>query len=257
MWKITDTDEYYIKNPGHAGRKLMLEEEAFDTSDKGEVLRIMKHLVTHKTPAREYAMMRTGDKYTEDLGIQDFKEMRREMTSFDTQMMKVLEDKGGQEGFMPDMQVRIHKNYETDPNIFAGILAWRMIEDLDNMIIDAFPTIESNKLHKLIKDGPDSIRRSVDMFNWLVSTDKSVAQLMQLGEDDKQMKRLSTIPVMSIIEKKFTEQRWENFRSEVRKYRENDNEKFKWNSLSTSLKNIHICNSGEDNLPSVLIPEDM
>ena len=64
---------------------------------------------------------------------------------------------------------------------------------------------------------------------------------------------------MSIIEEKFTEQRWENFRAEVRKYREKDNdkEKFKWNSLSTSLKNIHIRNSGEDSLASVLIPEDM
>jgi hypothetical protein len=99
----------------------------------------------------------------------------------------------------------------------------------------------------------------VDMFNWLLSIDKSVAQLMQLGEDDKQIKRSSTIPVMSIIIKKFTEQRWENFRAEVRKYREkeNDKEKYKWNSLSTSLKNIHIRNSGEDNLANVLIPEDM
>ena len=133
-----------------------------------------------------------------------------------------------------------------------------MIEDLDNMSIDELATIESNKLHNLIKDGPDSIRKSVDMFNWVVSIDKSVAQLMQLGEDDKQIKRLATIPVMSIIEKKFTEQRWENFRAEVRKYREKDNDKerFKWNSLSTSLKNIHIRNSGEDNLASVLMPED-
>ncbi len=88
-------------------------------------------------------------------------------------------------------------------------------------------TIESNKLHNLIKDGPDSIRKSVDMFNWLVfvSIDKSVAQLMQLGEDDKQIKSLATIPVMSIIEKKFTEQRWEYFRAEIRKYREKDNDK--------------------------------
>ncbi len=195
MKKSTDTDEYYIKNPGHAGRKLLLEEEAFDTSDKGEVLKILQHLVSHKATAREYAMLRTGDKYTEDLAMQDFKEIRREMTSFNAQMMKVLEDKDGQEGFMADIQVRIRKNYGTDPNIFAGILAWRMIEE----------------------------------------------------------------PVMSIIEKKFTEQRWENFRAEVRKYREKDNdkEKFKWNSLSTSLKNIHIRNSGEDNLASVLIPEDM
>ncbi len=46
---------------------------------------------------------------------------------------------------------------------------------------------------------------------------------------------------------------------EVRKYREKDNdkEKFIWNSISTSLKNINIHNSGEDNLASVLIPEDM
>ena len=176
-------------------------------------------------------MLRKGDKYTEDLAIQDFKEIRREMASFNAQMMKVLEDKDGQEGFMADIQVRIRKNYGTDPNIFAGILAWRMIEDLDNMSIDELATIESNKLHNLIKDGPDSIRKSVDMFNWVVSIDKSVAQLMQLGEDDKQIKRLVTIPVMSIIEKKFTEQRWENLRSVVRKYREKDNdkEKFKWN----------------------------
>ncbi len=89
------------------------------------------------------------------------------------------------------------------------------ISTLDNMSIDELATIESNKLHNLIKDGPDSIRRSVDMFNWLVSIDKSVAQLMQLGEDDKQIERLATIPVMSIIEKKFTEQRWENYRAEV------------------------------------------
>ena len=141
---------------------------------------------------------------------------------------------------------------------FAGILAWRMIEDLDNMSIDELATIESNKLHNLIKDGPDPIRKSVDMFNRLASIDKSVAQLMQLGDDDKQIKRLTTIPVMSIIEKTFTEQRWENFRAEVRKYREKDNdkEKFKWNSLYTNLKNIHIRNSGEDNLASVLMPED-
>ena len=127
------------------------------------------------------------------------------------------------------------------------------------MNLNEIATIESNKLHNLIKDGPDSIRKSVDMFNWLVSIDKSVAQLMQLWEDDKQIKRSATIPVMSIIERKFTEQRWENFRTEVRKYREKDNDKetFKWNSFSTSLKNIHIRNSGEDNLASVLIPEDM
>jgi hypothetical protein len=93
----------------------------------------MQHLVVHKTSDREFAMLRTGDKYTEDLAMQDFKEIRREMSSFNTQMMKVLEDKGGQEGFMTDIQVRIHKNYGTDPNIFAGILPWRMIEDLDNM----------------------------------------------------------------------------------------------------------------------------
>ena len=102
---------------------------------------------------------------------------------------------------MTDIQVRIHKNYGTDPNIFADILAWRMIEDLDNMSIVELDTVESNKLHNLIKDGPDSIRKSVDMVNWLVSIDKSVAQPMQLGEDDQQIKRLTTIPVMSIIEK--------------------------------------------------------
>jgi hypothetical protein len=146
-------------------------------------------------------MMRTGDKYTEDLVMQDFKEIRREMVSFNAQIMKVLEDKDGQEGFMTDIQVRIHKNYGTDPNIFADILAWRMIEDLDNMSIVELDTVESNKLHNLIKDGPDSIRKSVDMVNWLVSIDKSVAQPMQLGEDDQQIKRLTTIPVMSIIEK--------------------------------------------------------
>ena len=33
MRTSTDTDEYYIKHP--TGRKLLLEEEAFDTSDKG------------------------------------------------------------------------------------------------------------------------------------------------------------------------------------------------------------------------------
>ena len=36
------------------GRKLLLEEEEFDTSDKGEVLKIMQHLVSHKAPAREH-----------------------------------------------------------------------------------------------------------------------------------------------------------------------------------------------------------
>jgi hypothetical protein len=30
---------------------------------------------------------------------------------------------------MTDIQVRIRKNYGTDPNIFAVILSWRMIED--------------------------------------------------------------------------------------------------------------------------------
>jgi hypothetical protein len=74
--------------------------------------------------------------------MQDFKEIRREMASLNAQMMKVLEDKNGQEGFMADIQVRIRKNYGTDPNIFAGILAWRIIEDLDNMSIDELATIE-------------------------------------------------------------------------------------------------------------------
>jgi hypothetical protein len=84
------------------------------------------------------------------------------------------------------------------------------------MSIDELATIESNKLHNLIKDGPDSIQRSVYMFNWLVSIDKSVAQLMQLGENDKQIKMLATDPVMSIIEKNFMEQRWENFKKMMR-----------------------------------------
>jgi hypothetical protein len=34
MWKSADTDEYYIKNPGHAGRKLMLEEQTQVTRGK-------------------------------------------------------------------------------------------------------------------------------------------------------------------------------------------------------------------------------
>jgi hypothetical protein len=54
---------------------------AMRTSDKGEVLKIMQHLVAHKAPARQYAMLRTGDKYTEDLGMQDFKEIRSESYS--------------------------------------------------------------------------------------------------------------------------------------------------------------------------------
>ena len=120
MRKNADTDEYFIKHP--SVRKLLLEEEAIDTGDKGEILKIMQHLVAHKAPAREYQSLRKGEKYTEDLAIQDFKEIRREMTSFNTQMMKVLEDKDGQEGFMTDIQVRIHKNCGTDPNIFADIL---------------------------------------------------------------------------------------------------------------------------------------
>ena len=44
-----------------------------------------------------------------------------------------------------------------------------MIEDLDSMSIEELTTIESSKLHNLIKHGPDSIRKSVDMFNWIVS----------------------------------------------------------------------------------------
>ncbi len=83
---------------------------AMCTSDKREVLKIMQHLVAHKAPARQYAMLRTGDK---DLGMQDFKEIRREMASCNAQMMKVLEDKDGQEGFMADIQVRIRKNYRS------------------------------------------------------------------------------------------------------------------------------------------------
>ena len=68
----------------------MLEEETIDTSDKGEVLKIMQHLVTHTAPDREYQSLRKGEKYTEDLAVQDFKDIKREMASFNAQMMKVL-----------------------------------------------------------------------------------------------------------------------------------------------------------------------
>ena len=47
--QTTDTDEYYIKHP--TGRKLMLEEEAFDTSDGKEVLENMQHIAPHEVPA--------------------------------------------------------------------------------------------------------------------------------------------------------------------------------------------------------------
>ena len=96
--KNADTDEYFIKHP--SGRKLLLEEEAIDTGDKGEILKIIQHPVAHKAPAREYQSLRKGEKYTEDLAVQDFKDIKREMTSFNAQMMKVLEDKDGQEGYM-------------------------------------------------------------------------------------------------------------------------------------------------------------
>ena len=69
MWKNADTEEYYIKYP--SGHKLLLEEEAFDTCDKGEVFKIMRHLVVHKASPREYNLLRKGDKYIEDLAIQD------------------------------------------------------------------------------------------------------------------------------------------------------------------------------------------
>ena len=65
--KSTDSDEYYIKNPRQTGGKLLLEEEVFVTSDKGDVLKMIQHLVSHKTPTQEYVMLGTGDKYTEDL----------------------------------------------------------------------------------------------------------------------------------------------------------------------------------------------
>ena len=91
MRKNADTDEYFIKHP--TGRKLLLEEEDIDTSDKGEILKIMQHLVAHKAPAREYQSLRKGEKYTEDLAVQDFKDIKREMVSFNAQMMKVLEDR--------------------------------------------------------------------------------------------------------------------------------------------------------------------
>ena len=59
-------------------------------------------------------------------------------------MMSLFDAKDGQEGFIADIQVRIRKNYGADPNLIAGILDWRMIEDLDNMTIDEFATFESN-----------------------------------------------------------------------------------------------------------------
>ena len=79
MRKNADTDEYYIKHS--TSRKLMLEEEAFDTSDKGKVFKLMKCLVYHKASAREYAMLRQGAKYSEDQAMQDFRELRRELAN--------------------------------------------------------------------------------------------------------------------------------------------------------------------------------
>ena len=38
MWKNEDTEEYYIKHP--SGRKLLLEEETFDTIDNKDAARI-------------------------------------------------------------------------------------------------------------------------------------------------------------------------------------------------------------------------
>jgi hypothetical protein len=105
--KGADTDEYYIKHS--SSRKLLLEEEAFDTSDKGEVFKLMQSLMYHKATAREYAMLRKGEKYSEDQAMQDLKEIRWELASFNAQMMKVLEDKDGQEGFMADILVRIRR----------------------------------------------------------------------------------------------------------------------------------------------------
>ena len=79
MRKNADTDEYYIKHS--TGRKLMLEEEAFDASDKGKVFKLMQCLVYHKAPAREYAILRQDARYSEDQAMQDFKELRRELAN--------------------------------------------------------------------------------------------------------------------------------------------------------------------------------
>ena len=79
-------------------------------------------------------------------------------------------------------------------------------------------------LHNLITMGLNSIRSSLDMYNWTVSTDNSMAQLSQLGEGDLQIKRAATLLVMSIMSK-FPEHKRENFRAEVRKYSEKNNER--------------------------------
>ena len=94
--KKSSEDEYYIKHPGHAGRKLLLEEEAIDTSDKGEILKIMQHLVAHKAPAREYQSLRKGEKYTEDLAVLDFKDIKREMEAFNAHAVKIFNHPPGQ-----------------------------------------------------------------------------------------------------------------------------------------------------------------
>jgi len=71
---------------------------------------------------------------------------------------------------------------------------------------------------------PNSIRSALDMFKWIVSIDNSMAQFSQLAEGDLQIKRAATLPVMSIIDCKFSEHKWEKFRAEVRKYGEKNNE---------------------------------
>jgi hypothetical protein len=38
----------------------------------------MKQLVAHTVPAQEYALVRRGEKYTEEITDQDFKEIKRE-----------------------------------------------------------------------------------------------------------------------------------------------------------------------------------
>jgi hypothetical protein len=52
----------------------------------------------------------------------------------------------------------------------------------------------TRRVHNFIKHGPHSIRSSMDMFNWIVSIDKSVAQLTQFGEGETQIKRSVTLP---------------------------------------------------------------
>ena len=174
---------------------------------------------TYEAPAPAYDSCTYVQDYTSQQAAVDWKIMQAEITQFNSQMSAALESAG-----LPEIYERVNRGYGNRYHPLGGLMAWRMLADVQNADEGDDASSWVIKLQNAVNAG-NTVCTSPHMIkDWMRTIDQCASRLMAHGIPSHTITLMTVHMVVNILELKAGSE-WEPWRLLARDIKNEDRNK--------------------------------